>query len=191
LIGWEYADMNDSEPDLVYRIDRNDLLVGFNRQWNIFARDNGALDLLREKSFKKPLWSFIHDVETRHVHQTLLNKVRAGKTITGLPFRCDSPLLRRFMEMDILPLGDGKVEYRCRTVKTEPRKMVPLHYAKSDNGEPLLRMCSWCKKVDTGNGNWDEIENAISLLGIFSQEKVPTITHTICDACASKLDYAN
>lgn len=191
MIGGKNEDMNDSEPDLVYRIDRNDLLVGFNRQWNHFARDNGAPGLLREKSYKKPLWSFIHDVETRHVHQTLLNKVRLGKAIKGLPFRCDSPALRRFMKMDILPLADGKIEYRCRTIRTETREAVPINSANAGNGESLLRMCSWCKKVDAGNDKWVEIENAISLLGLFTQARVPAITHTICDACASKLDGAN
>jgi hypothetical protein len=30
----------------------------------------------------------------------------------------------------------------------------------------MLKMCSWCKKVETGDA-WSEVEDAISLLRLF------------------------
>ena len=95
------------------------------------------------------------------------------------------------MEMDIAALANGKIEYRCRTMKTESREAIPLHSGNAETGESLLRMCSCCKKAYAGNATWLEIEDAISLPGLFSQETVLPITHTICDACANKLTDAD
>lgn len=184
--------MHQGPAEVIYQIDKDDLLVLFNNQWNAFATDNGSPHLLGEKVLKLPLWEFIHDAETRHLHETLLKKVRANKiAISKLPFRCDAPALRRFMEMDILPLADGSIEYRCRTLRTERREPIPLTAADEQGGEYFLRMCSWCKKVDVEKNTWLEIEQAVTLLGLMSAAKIPPISHTMCNACLEKMSDDN
>ena len=175
--------MPDCQSEVVYRIDLNDCLVFFNDQWDRFALENDGSHLTSDKINQRPIWDFIHDAETRHLHEMLLRRVRANHPIAKLPFRCDSPSLRRYMEMDIVPLVDGKIEYRCRVLKTQSRKPVPVISAHAQEGMPLLRVCSWCKKVDVGHNSWLEVEEAIGSLGLFSKAISPRISHTICDGC--------
>lgn len=99
--------------EIVYQIDEKDLLIFVNDHWDSFAEANGSRNLVGLNLYKQPIWNFIQDIETKHLHQTLLKKVRTDNAILDLPFRCDSPTLRRFMQMNIAPLADGGVEYRC------------------------------------------------------------------------------
>lgn len=179
--------MQSNWTEVVYRIDRDDILILFNDEWNRFAQENGSSDLIGDKVYRRSLWDFIGDVETRHLHETLLANVRSRGEILNLPFRCDSPVLRRFMEMNISPVGNGWIEYRCRIVKTEVRDHVPLIAGESVSSESFLRMCSWCKKIDAGSGSWLEVEDAVKVLRIFLEEHIPQISHTMCDICMSSL----
>lgn len=178
--------MKHIKNEVVYRIDQNDFLIFFNAGWDLFAEENDSSHLIGENICKRSIWGFIHDRETRHLHEALLHKVRSDRTILKLPFRCDSPALRRFMEMDILPLGEGRVEYRCRMIKIEAREPVPV--LTGVGGESFLRMCSWCKKVDVGGNSWFEIEDAIKILGLFLKDTLPGISHTMCEECVGGLE---
>lgn len=182
--------MQPDQHEVVYQIDTNDVLVFVNEQWNLFAAENGSANLVSQYVRNRSIWEFIHDAETRQFHEILLEKVRSGKEIRNLPFRCDSPELRRFMEMDISLAAVEGVEYRCRTIKTEARDPVPLIQCKVHDGETFLRMCSWCKKIDTGNQTWEEIEDAIRHLGLFSDKCIPQISHTICETCIDGVENA-
>ena len=180
--------MAAAQEEVIYRIDRNGLLTALNPQWDRFAADNGCPDLAARKIRGRLLWSCIDDPETRHAHHTLLERARARGGITGLPFRCDSPTLRRYMEMDIMPLEDGGAEYRCRALRSETRARMALIGPSEATSGQLMRMCSWCKRVDLGENNWVEIEDAVAPLGLLLQKQFPRITHTICAACLKRLE---
>lgn len=179
--------MQNERDEVVYQIDQDDLLVYFNDQWDLFANANNGLGVSSQRIYKKSIWDFIHDAETRHLHETLLKRVRSHKAILHLPFRCDAPDLRRYMEMSISLLPHRNVEYRCRTIKTESREAVAISAAGIMRDGPFLRMCSWCKKIDVGNDTWLEIEDAIKFLGFFSGASLPQISHTMCDSCMGDL----
>ena len=182
--------MNPKTQEVIYQIDADDRLIVFNSQWNRFATDNDSPYLTQEHITNQSLWDFIHDAETRHLHQALLKKVRQKGFRLTLTFRCDSPALRRFMEMNISPLGNDNVKYRCRCLWIEQRVAVPLlcaNAAHSDNPR-LLRMCSWCKKIDVGNNTWLEVEDAIRHLRLFDTSKLPQITHGVCHACLRQME---
>jgi len=180
--------MRGYQSEVIYQIDQNDFLVFFNDQWDLFAQDNDGPHLKSENIYNRKIWDFIHDAETRHLHETLLKRVRSNNTILNMPFRCDSPTLRRFMEMDILLQVDGKIEYRCRVIKTQLRNAVQVVAGNIQEERPFLRMCSWCKKIDVGNNSWVEIEDGIAFLGLLSQAIVPQISHTICEICLGDLE---
>lgn len=177
-----------ARDEVIYRIDRDGLLTDFNPQWDRFAAANGSPELSRRKIRRRLLWSFIQDPETRHAHHTLIDRARARRGLIDLPFRCDSPALRRYMEMDILPLDDGGIEYRCRTLRTETRPAMPLDARATEASAAFVRMCSWCKQVDLGGDRWVEIEEAVGPLGLLSRERFPSVTHTICGQCLKKLE---
>ena len=178
----------DTAAEVIYHINDNDLLVHFNDQWNTFAEDNSSSHLTTEKIYNKSIWDFIQDAETRHIHEILLKKVRTDKVNLTIPFRCDSPGLRRYIEMNINPVDNGNIEYLCRLVKTEKRDPILLFSGEVSDPDALIRMCSWCKKIDTGDNDWKEAEEAIDVLGLFSKDYMPQISHTICDACYNDLN---
>jgi Fe2+ or Zn2+ uptake regulation protein len=62
--------------------------------------------------------------------------------------------------------------------------MLPILFnndaPRTDN---LLTICSWCNKIETGNGKWQEVEEAVESLGLFELETLPLISHGMCDSC--------
>ncbi len=180
--------MTEDKPEVVYRINAHDILISFNKEWDIFAAENHSPAMHSEKVGHTSIWAYIHDFETKHIHETLLTRVRADRQLWQLPFRCDSPEMRRFMEMDIIHVGQGTVEYRCRTLHTEKRQpLPPSPHAVQPQG-PFLRMCSWCKKMDGGHDAWLEIEDAVVALDLLGRDTLPPISHTMCDHCLATLE---
>lgn len=172
---------------IIYRINEADQVVELGEEWNDFAHQNDAPQLTKENIVSLPIWHFIHDPETRHFHETLLLKVRRNRSTLSVPFRCDSPAVRRYMTMNINPLPRNAVEYRCQIDRLEPREPVPLLANQTSEGETFIRMCSWCKKIDCGRNHWLEVEAAIAKLGLFELATLPRISHTICDDCRRKV----
>ena len=136
----------------------------------------------------RSIWDFIHDVETKHIHEILLIKVRVENRKLKLPFRCDSPNLCRYIDMAISLLDDGIVQYCCQITKTEERYAVMLFSGEVKDKESMLRVCSWCKKIDTGNETWSDAEVAIKALNLFSSDYMPEITHTMCNECYTNIN---
>lgn len=174
---------NHAAEDVRYRIDTNDLLVSFNAGWESFAEVNDSPHLHGERITHRSLWDFISGAETEQVHRALLRKVRAGKGPLHLPFRCDSPALRRYMEIGITQLDNGEIEYCCRLLKVERRAPVPrVPVDFKPPSAPCTRMCSWCNRIDI-EGAWLEIEEAVAHVGLLQDDLQQPFTHTMCDDC--------
>jgi len=173
---------------VVYRLDGDDRITYVNPNWRSFAEANGCTTLEPRNVLGRSLWDFIHDGETCHFHQMLLGRAKAiGKPIR-IPFRCDGPDLRRFMEMEICLCEPDSVEYRCTTLHTERRSPVEILAANLPRTDKLIRVCSWCKCVDAGGNTWVEIEEGIRRLSLFDHAQLPAITHTMCDHCFARLE---
>ena len=168
--------------DIVYRIDRCDRLTYVSPSWDAFAAANGGGAAAAGKVQGRTLWDFINDAETRHLHRVLVKRVREGRIIEGLPFRCDSPAQRRYMTMDLRPLDNKGVEYRSRLLQVEPREAMPPQRSSLPS-EELLRMCSWCQRVSDDNGEWREIEQVVGIFEWFDEDHRLQITHGLCDRC--------
>jgi hypothetical protein len=109
--------------------------------------------------------------------------VAASERTIVVPFRCDAPALRRSMQMQIEPLGDGGLRFVTRVLEAVERP----HQAIIDinalhNHEHLLWMCSWCKRLEA-RGRWIEIEEAAREFGILESNDVPEVTHGLCPSC--------
>lgn len=177
--------MSDSPNHRVfcYRIDPQGLITYANNHWFDFAVENNCHYLTQERVINSNLWGYISNDETRHLYQLLVKKVlKEGESIV-LPFRCDSPEIRRFMQMRISQADSSQCEFQCRIVKEEYRDPVDILDPSTARCEDYLRMCSWCKKVDAGNERWVEVEKAILELDLFAEQYPPEITHTICPDC--------
>lgn len=166
----------------IHTIDPGENISGVNDEWVEFARENGAPELAREAVVGRAIWEFVAGRETRHISRLLLYKARSGKSVT-VPYRCDSPGLRRFMEMEIVPLEGGSVDFRSRVLRVEPREPVPLLDPESARGDDFLTICSWCRRARVVSG-WVELDEAVKTLQLFSSAPLPQLTHGMCQDCA-------
>lgn len=173
-----------SGMEISYRIDRDNRLVEVGGDWDTFALENETPAMLRDAVLGRSLLDFVAGTETRHLHEVLLARARSGIPLRRMPFRCDSPDLRRFMEMDIASPDGAAVEYRCRLLRVESR--ASLRITPAGNGS-TMRMCSWCKKVHLTRDLWVEVEEAVARFGLLENDVPPQVTHGICNTCLEKL----
>lgn len=171
----------------IYCIDARHQIVSVNDDWRAFAVENGAPALAEAALIGTSLWRYITDATTVHLYRLLLQRLHARGGPLRVPFRCDAPALRRYMELELAPLDDGGVRFTAAVLRLEARAPVPLLDAALQRGGGLLRMCSWCKRVELGDGTWVEVEEAVMRLALFDHAAPPHITHGMCGDCFARL----
>jgi len=168
----------------IYRIDNTDTIVSISDNWCAFANANAWECSLRpENVVGHKLWDFIHDLETQHLYRELLKRARGGMTLRPIPFRCDSSSERRYLELLIAALPDQQIEITSTICRTESRSPVRLLDAATARSSDLVKVCSMCKKIKVTPDKWVEIEEALARLRLFEADKMPQLTHGICDTC--------
>jgi hypothetical protein len=172
----------DENSHISYQINKQDEIIFVNDEWFQFASANDASSLTRENVLCRSLWDFISDDKVKYLYQEILRRVNAGHSLK-FNLRCDSPEMRRIIEMKITPQKDDEVKFDSRTIWTQSRMPAIIFKNATPPTDNLLIMCSWCNKIETGNGKWEEVEEAIESLGLFELETLPTISHGMCDSC--------
>jgi hypothetical protein len=171
-----------------YEIDANDRIVRVDAAWRAFAEENDASFYGDTANlYGRPLWSFVCDSTTRHIYHTIVSRVREEGMTVRVPFRCDSPRMLRWFELTIGPLPDRGVRFESRAVRTEPRAVPLFVRPGAPDSAAMLRMCSWCKDVDTTDG-WQPLDRAIAQLALFTADELPQVTHGICPSCVRKFE---
>ena len=176
----------DRSDQITYRIDKSDLICYINKNWIHFAEENNYQLEDHQGILGTSLWAYISNPETIQIYQTLIFKVREDRQSIKVPYRCDSPALKRYMEMQIKPAGDDTIEFKNYTIKIFRRPPVPLLDPKHPRNHSLMIMCSWCKKVNTSLG-WLETEEAVQKFYLFDNPVLPKISHGICNTCKDHL----
>jgi hypothetical protein len=166
-----------------YELDRKRRIVALDEAWSRFATANGAPELAAPRPLGTPLFAYIRDSVTKHLYEQIFNRV----TLTGgpatVPLRCDSPSLRRHLELHVSPLAAGGLRLYTTVVREEPRQGVPLlDQAAEHSADEFVRMCSWCKRVEHESA-WFEAEEVVNVLRLFERDVMPSITHGICPSC--------
>ena len=165
-----------------YRTDADGKIIFVDEGWCAFARENGAPEYaVPEALYGRELLSFISEPTTLHIYSVLMQRVMNHRQWIKLPFRCDAPDVRRWLELEMRP-WEGGIEFRTRTLRSEPRP-VPFPFDRRGGGDTMLRMCSWCKQVELDPGRWAAVEEAVGRFHLFGDAAVPQITHGICPAC--------
>jgi hypothetical protein len=167
-----------------YCIDNRDTILRVSRNWEPFARVNGwESELNPESVVGYLLWDFIQGSETRHLYKEVFRKVRAGKLVGPIPFRCDSPQERRFLKLVLAPLPNGQIEITSAIARTEGRDPIKLLDKDIPRSNDLIKICSMCKKISTNHEKWVEIEEGLRQLRTFEAGVVPKLTHGLCHHC--------
>lgn len=168
-------------------LDAADTIVGVDEAWLQFARANQAPELTREAIVGRPLSTFITGLEMVELTALLTAAARKRGTAIAVPFRCDSPDVRRFMTMTLQAELRGGVRFEYRLDRVEPRTEGALFDRQAPRSEDLIRVCSWCGRIRHAEA-WNEVEQAIALGGYFVRGAlIPKLSHGICDDCRSVL----
>jgi hypothetical protein len=176
------------ERRYVYRVDASDSIQFLSPEWLAFARENGAPHLDEASLLGRPIWQFIAGDEVKELYAVMFGKVRSKKGPIRIPFRCDSPGLRRFMDLEMLTLpGDG-VELTGRLIRKEVRDPVSLLDSSARRARHQLRLCSWCKRILESEKAWIEVEEAVRRMDLLGARELPDIKHTICPACKGMVE---
>jgi len=167
-----------------YHVDANDQISHVSESWLAFAQANGCPELTREAVVGNPLWLYVDGIEVKALYMHLFEKVRDGGQSVRIPFNCDSPELRRFMRLDIVPRDKGALNLTGVLLREEQRSEVRLFDASAPRSTALLYCCSWCKRIKVTESNWVSVEDAIRDAGLFDSATMPRLSHGICPECA-------
>ena len=176
-----------TEP-LVYSLDNRDRIVQVSDAWTRFALENEAPELTAQHVLQRSFWDFLDDPTTRQVYMRLIARVREGRPVR-FSLRCDSPTVRRYLQMTVRPADSSRVDFESVVVRLEPRSIQRLWDRRTIRTGAHVRSCAWCKRIHVGS-EWLEVEDALEPLRIFEMEKLPAITHGICDDCLRALERA-
>ena len=170
-----------------YEIGPDDTITSVDENWLSFARENDAPGLSRKAVLNKPLWKFIAGSMTQYLYSLVFERVREGNRHITIPFRCDSPDCRRFMELELFMLPKGFIQIHGRLLKHEDRDPMAILVANATRrSERFLSMCSWCKKIHIDK-SWVEVEKAIEMLDLFGASRQPRLTHGVCPGCFEQI----
>ncbi len=170
-----------------YRVDADDRIVAVDPLWLAFARENGAAELTEPTVLGKSLWDFMQDRALCSIYSKIHAQVRSSGHAAVIPFRCDSPTLRRYMRMTITPGDAGSLIYESRIQRVVPQRYLGLLDGKLTRTDSQLKVCSGCKRAMLESVGWLDLEDICFRTGLLEQQDLPQLYHTICPACAEAM----
>jgi hypothetical protein len=173
--------------NFTYAIDDRDRLVAADSGYFSFAARNAWAGA--EDSIGKSLWDFVSGSTLRKVQASLLHRIRDTGNGVELPFRCDSPTVRREMTIAIQPQVDGGITFSPSVRSEQSRSRQPLLDRAERGDSNLVEMCGWCDRFLVG-GRWVEVEAAATKLGLMVAGELPAISHGLCERCSERLTAA-
>jgi len=169
-----------------YSVDIQDRIASVCDEWLEFARENDWVGLDESDLIGRPIFEFIEGEETQRIYRTIFQRVRHHQRSVTLPLRCDGPDVRRFIELEIRPAEQGRIEMSGRLVRQETRKPVRFFDRKASRSQQAIAMCAWCKKIPV-EGEWQEVEEAVARLDLFQAPELPAIRYDVCDVCRNRI----
>ena len=168
--------------EVVYTVDDLDRIAWTNDAWDRFAMANDAPQVRAAAVVGTVLWRHVSDDTLRGLLRQLFRRARTSKQPIFLSCRCDGIDVRRELRLEVHSPDGGTVSVRSIVTSEEPRH-VPL---AAEEPTALLRVCSWCNRVDA-DAQWLELEVAAEELQLLHGPYFPTLTHTICGECVANL----
>lgn len=178
---------NCSVPRYSYTIDGNDRVISVCENWNSFGCIHGAGEgSLGSSMLNQSIWSLIACDDTVHLYQILVERVRELKMSAHIPIRCDSSGVRNILNLEVSSGAGRNVTFKTQGTGTTQEDSLPLPVSKRVRGDKLLRLCSYCRKIDLGNGQWEEVEVVLARMNL-SDQVLPGLTHGVCNSCYKEL----
>ena len=169
-----------------YGVDEGDVVNFVDSWWLAFATENNAAELEAASVVGHSIWEFICDQPTTKLYREIHSHVRASGNAIDVPFRCDSPTLRRYMQLTISRREGGQLLYESRMIRTAPQRCMSVLKRSTKRSTSFLTMCSLCKRCLIEPSGWLEMEDIALRLKMEDQPTVPELRYTICPDCSSR-----
>lgn len=162
---------------LYYRLDASDRITQTGGEWDAFAGTHDGASLRGDAVLGHSLYDFVQGDVSRMFVRTLVDGVRLLQRSRTVGYRCDSPGLKRFMEMTLAPLAGGEVLVSHRQLRTEPVTRA-FHFQVVQPDQPgVVVRCTHCNAVKR-QGRWGEAETVLPV----GLSRVPVI-YGVCESC--------
>ncbi|MBK5958307.1 hypothetical protein CCR97_08795 [Rhodoplanes elegans] len=182
---------------LSIRVDRSNRIVAVGGPWDEVAIANGGAAAVVARVLGTGLLDHVHGDPARMLVLTVLDRVRRFGTPRTVPYRCDTPGLKRWMEMTLTPAPDGTVTFEHRLLRCEPMQR-PVRFAPARPGAPrgpAIIRCSSCNRVRDASG-WhepDTVRFSAEAVGIPggtppSQDAPILVGYGVCEACRARIE---
>ncbi len=176
--------MTTAARTIVYAIDGNDHLLKVGEGWREFAVENdGIATLYPESVIGNSLWDYIKGDSLKQIYRELIGRVRGRDRSIEFEYRCDSPKLKRFMQMQIVGnVTDETVTFFSGTLKVEPQTYI-LQWSAAHRGDQQLKRCSICNLIQTPNMQWEELETALRDHQLLNCDRDIRLVWGVCELC--------
>ena len=176
-----------AQPLYRYCLDEADVIVSVDHWWLAFAQENNVAGLNETSVVGQVLWEFISDEPTQALYKEIHGHVRrSGNSIT-VPFRCDSPTLKRYMQLSISNRDAGQLLYESTLIRAVPQRRLAVLDPEQKRSNDFLTMCSFCKRSLIEPSGWLDMENIALKLRLYEEQTVPELRYTVCPECADQV----
>lgn len=180
---------------IVFTTDREGVIqdIGENN-WNLFASENGAPELMAEAIVGRCLFDFISGSQVRDALQRIMGRVSEDPNWSWvIPCSCDAPARKRHQRQCLRPVFSETdcVGFLFQTVEIGSQQRPPIGlfdfkrlrgFAEVGIERPTVLMCSWCQRVcyePISMDNWISAEDYYAASGSSDVQ----LSHGICDDC--------
>ena len=141
-----------------YWLDGEDKIIGVGSTWDFFAGENEGREVVSELVVGRSLWEFISGDPTRMWLSSILTLARIRNENVNRPYRCDSPTVKRFMNLEIKKDADGVLHLVHSLVRVEAMSVPCRVNPTPSPGKKMIQRCSVCNRFNTAKG-WTEAED--------------------------------
>jgi len=171
-----------------YWLDNQDRIIEVSSTWDVFAKENNGESVFSENIIGKSLKNYIKSDETRMFTELLLNKARLLNITVERQYRCDSPDVKRFMKMLIIPEEYNVLRVNHYVLKIEPHSIKLNFMYANDQKIKFMKRCSICNKVHFENKWLEGDSNEVSKY--IRENNLIHVLYTVCEVCISDMGSA-
>lgn len=177
----------DDSPLLWYELGPGEVIQQIGGDWDRFALENGAPELVKDRVIGRSLWDFIGVPEVRMIYKDLFAAIRRTGRSVRFRFRCDSPSMRRLLVMVLTSGAGGSVRCLTRILEERPHddSTGRMIYHIVENA-PIVTVCSVCKDIRTPEG-WVETHAALAR-HTYDLVEGARLSHGLCQECSRRLN---
>ena len=161
----------------VYVLDNQDRIISFSGAWDEFAKENGGTNLSSIDVYGRSIWDFVTGDATRMWLDAVFQYARLRGLKVERPYRCDSPDLKRFMRMRVVPEQASILRIEHEILSTEQRIASVIIKCGSITMKNTRQRCSICGRLKNIGGWQEPHEDHVNGPGGI------IVIYTVCEDC--------